>query len=1189
MYRTTGEPTGVQSSNGDTEMADLQSTLERIDLQGRKQESQAVDEVADILRKKLKINFEDDADFNSLASHLLKLKLASSPKTQDSEQSAGANNSPAKSPQMKEPELQKTWSGETSSTDNSQPDVQNAPSAQPISGSFSSSPPAESQEIPAPSETVGGGRGRSPFRNAKNAGATVSAPENTRGSNRPPTSDTKAKRDSRTTRRSQSPFRFFNRKAKDTQTEGAQASPTVGAPLQSRSFDKGTSATISGNTTPNRPPMSPFPPSSATSFGSSNPPTPYTPGISIVGLATPGDMPSYDEFGTPLSSTPMSDKVTGQNMNDEAQQPGTMPAADGAAAQTMNPKVFTPSLRGRQRPRTPSRDHPGLNTPLQGHRRSQSVPRTNHSDKSRTSPFRNLSPGRFFGRFAPNAKATKEQPSQPVNRENQQQPMEEDVFSRAAQTAPRVTVAATPVATEPSPQVQGASLPKSSPLKTPASRMTNDTEFKTGKNKLRRKMEEPLENVASPGSLASADDSLSSLEGDVTVPNVFPSVFNVDLSKAPKSHQGTRRVGATRRNTAPAIPSQAPAAKPTQAVRTPAPSVQTNTATWSPEPMLTPMDTESKLNTSVDSFGSGSSIPGVAAGQSNIQFSIGGAGAPAGRRQAKRGPRARTGRASFRQQSVNGGVAPPFMTQPAASVPANTGAPRHTSVPVSTSTAEQAQVEHVRILGCVSALREEGRKYYEAKNYEMSISSYTQAINYHAKLDPCSTPGDLLALLLSNRAAGMLMVRAPDACMRDCNMALANVSPLMGPQFYLAPDSGIILKHKLYTRIARAHIKKGDPEGAQAALNKAAENVEGAMAICNQHFQSNPADFSSKRITLTQKFGEITLLQSQEVRQLQHLMSTIAKAKIPSLRQVGGAVDISNRKHFVELLSQVGSALSLAPCCVDLHEKKIALLASLKKWREVLSHCERIGAGHVLLDRIPTLAADYTSMKLFVGISAAKHLRPDFFGTEDFKITNFESAMQKLGTAGAVEAVMRLPHSLAAIYLRALRLEERYPQAESCLTALEEHVRSKNGSREFEGLALAFSWTTRERSQVVETRRSRNRGDGLFLSNSFDSAIEEYGKCMKIDSGGVAVEGSATAGGRLHAILHCNRAACLMSLGRFEEAKKECDSALRIHTRYMKALSRRARCNAKMKNYDLAAIDFTKYVSFRSIIPLCLL
>lgn len=1165
-------------------MSELESLLVNIDIQGRRQETQAVDEVADILRKNLQINFENDGDFNTLASQILQMKIASSPRNQESEQSAGAN-SPSQSPQLKDPELQKTWSGETSSTENSRPDVRNNPSAQPISGSFSSSPPAESREIPAPSETLGGGRGRSPFReNANDAGANVPAPENAPGNNRPPTSDAKAKRGSKTTRRSQSPFRFFGWKPKEstTQTDGSQ-SPAVGAPLQSRSFDKGASAT-SGNTTPNRPPMSPFPPSSATSFGSSIPPTPHTPGISIVGLATPGDMPSYDEFGTPLSSTPMSDKVACQNMNGDAQS-GTIPAAAGAAAQTMHPEVFTPSLRGRQRPRTPSRDRPGLNTPLQSHGRSQSVPRTNRSEKSRTSPFRNLSPGRFFGRLAGNGKGTKEQPAQPINREHQQQSMEEDA------TAPRVTAATvpTPVAmsTEPLPHAQGASLPKSSPLKTPASRMANDNEFKTGNNKLRRKMPEPFANVASPGSLASADDSLSSIEGDLAGPNVFPSVFNVDLSKAPKSQQGTRRVGATRRNTAPAIPSQAPASMPTQPARTPAPSIQTNTATWASEPMLTPMDTESKLNTSVDSFGSSSSVPGAITGQPNIQFSIGGTGAPTGRRQAKRGSRARTSRASFRQQSGNGGVAPPFMSQPAASVPANTGAPRHTSIPVSNSTA--AQVEHVRILGCVTALREEGRKYYEAKNYEMSISSYTQAINYHAKLDPCSTPGDLLALLLSNRAAGMLMVRAPDACMHDCNMALKNVSPLMGPQFYLAPGSGIILKHKLYTRIARAHIKKGDPEGAQVALNKAAENVEGAMAICNQHFQSNPADFSRKRITLTEKFGEITLMQSQEVQQLQILMSTLAKAKIPSLRQVGGVVDITNRKLFVELLSQVGNALSLAPCCIDLHEKKIALLASLKRWREVLSHCERIGAGHVLLDRIPTLATDYASMKLFVGISAAKHLRPDFFGTDDFKITNFESAMQKLGTAGAVEAVMRLPHSLTATYLRALRLEERYPQAEFCLTALDDHVRSKNGSREFEGLALAFSWTSRERIQLLATKRSRNRGDGLFQSNSFESAIEEYGKCMKIDSNGVAVEGSRTAGGRLHAILHCNRAACLMSLHRFEEAKHECDSALRIHSRYMKALSRRARCYSRMKNYDAALIDFSKYVSSIFTIPVGLL
>ena len=1186
MFRTPGQPNGDQSSDGG--LTDLQSLLERIDLQGTRNDSTAVDEVAENLRARLNIRVDDEAIFKSLASQLLGVTISGSPENKDSTNpTAGSPSHPSP---VKEPELQKTWSGETSSTDNSQPEMRNPPGVETISGSTSSSSSPASLEQQSSSESHERNRGRSPSReNGNELGTAVPTPDIARGNSRPPTSDGKS---TRASRRSPSPFRLgniFSWKAKDTHTGGASASPAAaGPPLRTnRSFER--SASANGNTTPSRPPMSPYPPSSESSFGSSMPPTPHNPGISIVGLArdaTPGDMSPGAEFSTPLSSTPVRGEPAIQEPNRVQPEP-TAAAANGnptmPSVQAMDHEMFSPSQRGRERARTPSRRNPRLYTP--SHSRSQSLPRTIRSEKSRSSPFRNMSPGRFFSRFASpagTAKAAKEQPSKSCNREVHHIPMEEDASLRAARTSGRVAAPAPVATTMPTePLSQAASLPKSSPLKTPASRMANDdNEIKTGKHKLRRKMTNPMENTSSPASVGSADESLSSLEGELPPPHAFPAMFNVNLSNpAPKSQQAARgkRMGATRRNTAPPMSSQPFVANLPQAAQTPAPTIHTNLGTFGPEPMLTPMDTESNLNVSGDSFeGSGLVPPIGAMGQSSVQFSIGGTGATGGRRQAKRGSRVRTTRPSFKQQT--GVAAPPV--PPQQPVPTGGGMNHQPTVPIPTSAEAQTSLDHARILVRIGQMRDEGRQFHQAGDYRSSTKWFTDAINLYGTLDPRTTPGDMLALLLSNRAAGLLMIRAVNASIRDCKLALEHVSPMTPPQYLLANDSGPVLKAKLHTRMARALLKRGDTTEAERALNSAIDTAETAMAICEQ--VHNSAELSRNRDTLSHIIGEATL-EIQEVQRFQILLSKLANARLPSLQPVSATLDYDDRKRFVEALSHVGTALTTAPCCLQLHEKKIALLANLRRWREVASHCERVAAANVLFDGIPYLAEDYVSMKLFPDAPPAQFLKANFFGNavkEDFKITDYDSACLKLGTAAAAEGIMRLPHTLAATYIRALRLEERYPPCESSLDALDQYLRSKSGSPEYNNLSVAFGWLAREGSKLHRTRKGRNRADETFRSRDFGRAADMYGSCLKIDSEGAggAFDSSGMSGGRLHAVLHCNRAACLMSLNRHEEAIKECSLALRIHTRYMKALLRRARCYSRLQRYEEGIADNMKWL-----------
>jgi len=110
----------------------------------------------------------------------------------------------------------------------------------------------------------------------------------------------------------------------------------------------------------------------------------------------------------------------------------------------------------------------------------------------------------------------------------------------------------------------------------------------------------------------------------------------------------------------------------------------------------------------------------------------------------------------------------------------------------------------------------------------------------------------------------------------------------------------------------------------------------------------------------------------------------------------------------------------------------------------------------------------------------------------------------------------------------------------------------------------------------------KEKGDTLFRNGDYERAAEKYALCLTIDNDGSSYNHNALenedAGGRLHAVLHCNRAACLMALKKYREAVKECTAALRIHTHYMKAMLRRGRCFARIRQYQEAIAEYDRYI-----------
>lgn len=614
-----------------------------------------------------------------------------------------------------------------------------------------------------------------------------------------------------------------------------------------------------------------------------------------------------------------------------------------------------------------------------------------------------------------------------------------------------------------------------------------------------------------------------------------------------------------------------------------------------PERAGSPMDfepLESKTPTESGSFGATAPTRPMAdtsTGTSLFSLGVGTRSTAANRRHfphQRTGPRVvaelRTA-SSFQEgmasshNNVNGGMSSAIYHSNFGSLTGAAEAPAaYTSVTASlAATAEQnaaearrkeLEAEHARRMELISAMRDEARAFYGAGDFRASIRVYTKALANFTGLPTISANNDVKAVLMSNRAACLMNIGAFQAAKTDCEEALPLVSEAQ-PNQPFSNDSGPLLKVKLFTRLGRAMLKLGEHKEATEIFDISLKEALAAEQLTKQIHSQRQAD--ANIFALRQMKGDANA-GKMDAHKLRELLEKIATCTIACLKHP------TDRRHYTEALGYVSHALAIAGGSSDLYEKKLTLLASLKRWREAAGFCERLAASNVAMDNV--FIDELASKSPFPGVPPAAFLTATFFA--DSREDSVEDADLKLPTRSAAEAVLRLPYSLTPYYLRALRLEERYPAADSALRALEELVERGNASFNSKQLKETFNWLGRERSKLTRTRHGREKGDDLFRTHDYDLAASQYAACLTIDAEGIwdNIDGD-NAGGRLHAVLHCNRAACLMAVKRFPEAIEECTAALRIHSKYMKAILRRSRCYMRLCRYPEAVAEYQRWLN----------
>lgn len=470
----------------------------------------------------------------------------------------------------------------------------------------------------------------------------------------------------------------------------------------------------------------------------------------------------------------------------------------------------------------------------------------------------------------------------------------------------------------------------------------------------------------------------------------------------------------------------------------------------------------------------------------------------------------------------------------------------------------------------VATLRDEGRSYYINGAYMESVLCYTEAIGVHtnnAQYAP-SNSDDTLAALHGNRAAALMMTGAYEGASADCDRALCCTenNPITG-----SLESGPAFRSKILCRMARALLKAGNIWDADKAFNSSILSAKDALATIVASADEGTEERRSMEKILNQSITDATLGLSDVNRYRE------AAEKAKEIEMSANVSPAAGRRNSVQLLMYINTALSVSPGSMELHERKVNALASLKRWAELGNHCERLAAETVKIDGL--FKDDLASMNPFPDIRPASSLKPDFFERNPDDLQDPVS-LRILSPKAVCDAVVRLPNGILPLYLRSLRLEERYTEAAKAGASIETHMSNSKhkGSRG----NVPIPWLSNERDKLRRTMSWKEKGDTLFRNGDYERAAEKYALCLTIDSDGNAYNHNALenedAGGRLHAVLHCNRAACLMALKKYREAVKECTAALRIHTHYMKAMLRRGRCFARIRQYQEAIAEYERYI-----------
>lgn len=354
-------------------------------------------------------------------------------------------------------------------------------------------------------------------------------------------------------------------------------------------------------------------------------------------------------------------------------------------------------------------------------------------------------------------------------------------------------------------------------------------------------------------------------------------------------------------------------------------------------------------------------------------------------------------------------------------------------------------------------------------------------------------------------------------------------------------EEGAVVRSKALCLVGYSLLRRGIIEGVSDAF-------EGSIDVAKLALQNNLED----------------------KKKYDHLQHTITRAKA-GLADLGRYEMLStrlkkeNRSRHNIYLHDLADMLKLSPASEKWNMEMVRFLIYQRRWYAVANYCERMASKVLEVEGV--FEGDLREFHTNPGISSGSgELTPDFFEkTEERRDSSSSSVMPSylrvVSDKAAADVALRLSEAILPIYIRALRLEERFNAANCVASSLVE----MGGWRK--------ECADAEMPLLQRTIKLKEDGDAAFQDGYYERAAGLYEQCLKVD----ADTEEEPPGGKLHAVLHANRASCFSSLGRYDDAVSECSAAIGIHSMYMKAILRRARCHAKAGDLAQAKEDYQRW------------
>jgi len=531
------------------------------------------------------------------------------------------------------------------------------------------------------------------------------------------------------------------------------------------------------------------------------------------------------------------------------------------------------------------------------------------------------------------------------------------------------------------------------------------------------------------------------------------------------------------------------------------------------------------------------------------------------------------------QKSVKSSMSRSSGQRSCASVSSVSSRRSSTSKRISSAKSVSSQYSSISNISAMSIHTQQTRGigYLKSGYYRKAIQLFTKAIQSHHD-NGDEEQQSSLATIYGYRSEALYELGAYEASTRDARnvLQLYNSDNKRDEQWFggifksssssaqcqkLNHEGGEVLRAKALCTLGYSLLRQGHLDEVQGSFKEATNTANKALEdAIDLPVSDRPVDYEQAVISL-----------KETIR-----LATEGQALFSTYECIMIKLDNSSNKRELQVLD---SLVEIAPAAIHLHVKKVNYLIGRRRWFAVANHCEQLAANATKLEGV--FRGDLADIDPF-----PTAVRPRLQELNNNTFNREEATPPHLRILNPVEvcdAVFRIPIELLPYYLRSLRLEERYKGAMLAYKALKDFRDSTNSHADYNFLDNEFD-------KLKRTMNVKEVADALFRDKQYAQSCIKYGECMSVDdeevvsilrpasNWPVAFNKANLAGGKLHAVLHSNRAGCFVALGRHHDAIKESSHAIKIHPMYCKALLRRARSYVTVEQRGKAQEDFNQYI-----------